>query len=435
MSIKHLKTIKIDTASTSNIVSLENINNISESLFQKPPKKGKLFKGPNWTAYTKENLGSIPCSIEKSLISDNKASPKIGFSTQSERFFPNQNLSKTRNPGPGSYNIRTDIENNTTRTSSSSFYSSKGLGNGFISSSNRFNTTNLYYCKYTPGPGSYCPENTTNIEHTITKSMLSQSLYTNKRTYSLQRKKETPGPGHYSPLGNAFDYMNSSKHALQEDSNFKSNVKRFGSIKANVVPGPGNYFKDEMYVDYNDKSKQVVNSYFFMNPVQKRISEDDIMEMHDIKTKQMKEDVTFKLIDKKGKVVCNVDYELTNKRYTNDNVVGLTKKDLFKLRNRTFVKDNAVHNVNRQKGMMMVINGKTDNNKEMQGIVEKNVSKGNKKNLFELNSPRWKRNAIEFRVPGPAYYHPCLQQKMRSFNKNKAAFIWTPGVINEDYED
>lgn len=437
MSINHLKSITTYTTSPSNIVSLEHINTLSESLFQKPPKRGKLFKGPNWTAYTKENLGSIPCSIEKSLISDNKGSPRVGFSTQSDRFFPPQNLSKTRNPGPGSYNI----ENNTTRTTTS-FHSCKGLGNGFISTSNRFNTTNLYYGKYTPGPGSYSPENTTNIQHNITKSMLSQSLYTNKKTYSLQRKKQTPGPGHYTPLGNTFDYMNSFIHPLQEDSNFKSTVNRFASTNGvSANPGPGKYFKDEMYVDYNDKSKQVVNSYYFMNPVQKRIGEDDIMEMYDIKTKQMKEDVTFKLRDKKGKVVCNGEYELlgnNNNRYVNDNVVGLTKKDLFKLRNKTFIKDNAVNDVRKQKGRMMVINGKVDddNNKERDcNSVEKSTGKGNKKDLFELNRPRWKKNAMEFKVPGPAYYHPCLQQKMRSFNKNKAAFIWTPGVINEDYEE
>ena len=319
---------------------------------------------------------------------------------------------------------------NTTKTSSS-FYSSKGLGNGFISTSTRFNTTNLYYCKYTPGPGSYYPENTTNIEHTITKSMLGQSLYSNKKTYSLQLKKQTPGPGHY----NTFDYPNNTVHTLQEDSMFKSKAKRFGVIKGNAVPGPGKYFKDELYVDYNDKSKQVGQSYFFMNPVQKRMSEDEQMEMYDIKTKQMKEDVTFKLRDKKGKVVSNVDYDCRNKRYMNDDVVGLTKKDLFKLRNKTFMKDNAVSGIKRRKGMKMVINTKADNGKEMECGVGKATGKGNKKDLFELNSPRWKKNEIEFKVPGPAYYHPCLQQKMLSFNKNTADFIWTPGVIKEDYED
>ena len=153
--------------------------------------------------------------------------------------------------------------------------------------------------------------------------MLSQSLYTNKKTYSLQRKKQTPGPGHYTPLGNTFDYMNSVIHPLQEDSNFKSTVNRFANTNnASANPGPGKYFKDEMYIDYNDKSKQVGNSYYFMNPIQKRIGEDDIMEMYDIKTKQMKEDVTFKLRDKKGKIICNGKYELlgssNNNRYVNE---------------------------------------------------------------------------------------------------------------------
>ena len=41
---------------------------------------------------------------------------------------------------------------------STSFYSSKGFGNGFVSQTERFNDSNLFYSKYTPGPGDYQPQ-------------------------------------------------------------------------------------------------------------------------------------------------------------------------------------------------------------------------------------------------------------------------------------
>ena len=73
MSGNHeLKRSLTDITVNSNVVSLENLNDVNESVFQKTTKKGKLFKGPNWTAYNKENLGSIPRNIEKSLVEDKK---------------------------------------------------------------------------------------------------------------------------------------------------------------------------------------------------------------------------------------------------------------------------------------------------------------------------------------------------------------------------
>ena len=78
--------------SDDNIVSLENLNEIYKDLFRKTTtttttSKGKVFKGSNWTAYNKENLGSIPQKIEKALIKDKKNTSKIGFSSTSKRFF------------------------------------------------------------------------------------------------------------------------------------------------------------------------------------------------------------------------------------------------------------------------------------------------------------------------------------------------------------
>ena len=93
-------------------------------------------------------------------------------------------------------------------------------------------------------------------------------------------------------------------------------------------------------------------------------------------------------------------------------------------------------NLNTQKGgaSLVVANGGLESDQGME-YIHKILSKPPKPNLFELYSPRWKKNELEFKVPGPAYYHPRIQQKVLSFNRNNVDFIWTPGVVNEDYEE
>ena len=95
-----LKRSKTDISMNSNIVTLENLNHINENIFRKTNPKGKIFHGPNWTAFSKENLGSIPGSMEKALVEDKKGMTKIGFSTQTERFYPKINSTIKNNPGP-----------------------------------------------------------------------------------------------------------------------------------------------------------------------------------------------------------------------------------------------------------------------------------------------------------------------------------------------
>ena len=105
-SLKHSKT---EFSMASNIVTLDNLNELGEKFFRKTTHKGKLYKGPNWTAYNKENLGSIPRTVEKALVEDKKGMTKVGFSTQTERFFPKIDSAKEC-PGPGTYNISGDMD-------------------------------------------------------------------------------------------------------------------------------------------------------------------------------------------------------------------------------------------------------------------------------------------------------------------------------------
>ena len=373
-TLKHSNT---ELQMASNVVTLDNLNEVDEKFFRKTTHKGKLFKGPNWTAYNKENLGSIPRTVEKALVEDKKGMTKVGFSTQTERFFPKMDSAK-QCPGPGTYNISGDMD--FTRTSTS-FYSSKGFGNGFVSQSERFNDSSLYYSKYAPGPGDKKKKKRGSIADDVNKMLLAKSLYNNKKTRSLKVKGNSPGPGHYNPIMDTFDLKWKINKYKGEDAVFQSVVPRFKKKKGLDVPGPGKYFKDEYYIDYNDKNKPKTMSYFFKNPSKKKV---DLLQKYDIKTKQQKEDARFKLITQKG--------------------------------NRIF---NSVGNI-----------GITASEQGME-YIHRIIHRPEKPDIFQLYAPRWKKNELALKVPGPAYYHPKNQPKALSFNNaDKTHFIVTPGAIN-----
>ena len=101
----------------------------TQNFFLRVGKPGRLFLQPNYTAFTKTNLGSIPSKIEKTLL---KTETSIPLTT-------NINTSL----------ISTDSRLNSTRTNDSIIsskdiknysksFSSKGYGNGFVSKVARF---------------------------------------------------------------------------------------------------------------------------------------------------------------------------------------------------------------------------------------------------------------------------------------------------------
>ena len=407
-----LKRSNTELSMPSNIVTIDNLNEYKENFFRKTSYKGKLFKGPNWTAYNKENLGSIPRTVEKALVEDKKGMTKVGFSTQTERFFPKPDSSK-QCPGPGSYNISGDMD--FTRTSTS-FYSSKGFGNGFVSQSERFNDSSLYYSKYAPGPGDYQPQKRGSIADDINKMLLAKSLYNNKKTRSLKVKGQSPGPGHYNPIMDTFDLKWKINKYKGEDAVFQSIVPRFKKKKGLDVPGPGKYFKDEYYIDYNDKNKPKTMSYFFKNPSAKKV---DLLQKYDIKTKQEKEDARFKLITQKG-----------NKIFNSVGAIGITAKDIYKIRNKGFLYGNVGKEPTLYEQQLVMANGGISSEQGME-YIHRIIHKPEKPDNFQLFEPRWKKNELALKVPGPAYYHPKIQQKKLSFNNaDKTKFIVTPGAIN-----
>ena len=105
-----------------NIVSVENFESMNEGYLLKAPKKGKLRKGPNWTAYKRENLGSIPRKTENILVDEKENKTHLGFNSSSERFYPRAQTVKYNYPGPGNYTSAKGFD--FTKTNNA-FYSSK----------------------------------------------------------------------------------------------------------------------------------------------------------------------------------------------------------------------------------------------------------------------------------------------------------------------
>lgn len=250
-----------------NIVSLENFEDINENYLLRAPKKGKLRRGPNWTAFNRENLGSIPRRTEKVLLED-RNKERLGFLTQLERFSIRPQSIKYNYPGPGTYKLHKNFDFTTT---SSSFYSSKGFGNGFVSETDRFDNPKEFYEKFYPGPGQYKTDETMSLNSTMSKTLTYKSLYDKSQCKSLKVKTEGPGPGFYDPKPVSPSKIDG------EYTVFKSNVRRFKKDDNSVsLPGPGNYFQDNDYLKYKQDTKNMNNdkfhttSHFFKMPLPKK---------------------------------------------------------------------------------------------------------------------------------------------------------------------
>ena len=155
---------------TSNIIEEEGSANISSTSTNKsfnPPqtflrvgKPGKLFLKPNWTAFTKTNLGSIPSKVEKTLIKTEESIP----------------ITVTLNKQIQKINLNQEQEDNKSRSFSTSF-SSKGYGVGFVSKVPRFDYgKRVVY----PGPGDYFPEKNDSMENDVNKSIFGKSMFSEK---------------------------------------------------------------------------------------------------------------------------------------------------------------------------------------------------------------------------------------------------------------
>ena len=390
----------------SQIELISPLENEIKPYFLKTTKSGHLYNHPIHTAFNKTNLGSIPSKIETTLI---KSPIKKIYSI----FNPKENYESTTIYNPSSFN------------KNSVSFSKKGLGNGFISKSQRFD--NLYKEKFKPGPCEYSKDKLT-IMNNIKKSIFCKGLFNNKENHSILPKKNFPGPCDYNPKFFESDNFKNEKNSYF----FISESERFKNfLNFNLNPGPGKYF--DKILEFGKKNNK--ENYFFKGNIKKK----------DNPIKRLKIDVgdyeksNFKLVDKKGDINTNwkninckisgneYEYNFQNKNNEKENKV-FQKFEPEKYNNKS--KENEKfneENENKNKN-------KNFNYKLFENIyIPINPNSNQKNDLFKLYSPRWKKKSkynteSKFSPPGPAYYNPKLPKNKISFNLNDKDFIYTNGI-------
>lgn len=449
----------------SNIATNNSTDN--QRLFLRVGKPGKLFLEPHYTAFTKTNLGSIPSKIEKTLIKTEESVP-ITITL-------NKNIRK---------NIDTSEEDQTSRDyrNSSTSFSSKGYGVGFVSQVPRFQNNRIIL----PGPGHYSPDKILSVENDVNKSIFGKSLFLDNNTKSLQllnnddnhfftsqellkRLKNQQYNNRY--LNNltydSFSNNNNASNISNSDEKkgnyfFDSKVKKFSGgmfDTGNKNPGPGRYFVN---TDFKIKNKNR-KSPDFMEPTKKKESPEKNFGL--LKNNEKK--IGFNLIDNKkngkistfwngapsfgnsydfGKTIKNgkkmketdnnYEYIFSNNMVKiPDNATSMNLKKLATLRFRT--KDNF--NIKDKKdGSLTKSRYRYDftydkNKNENSDLIMKDLLKFRRKDFFGLAPPRWDEgifhdNGSHFQIPGPAYYDPKFQSPKRSFNFNTKDFIFTNSV-------
>lgn len=189
-----------------------NLNTFSDfkTIINSSRSKGRLHTKPNWTAYNRKNLSSIPSKIENIIIDVKTESINKGFLSNTKRFFKRNEGEKFNYPGPGSYN---------NATKDNKIYSSKGYGQ-FASGKQRFDEYSDYIKMYEPGPSDYIL-NHNNIKEK-SNEVVKKGNNPKTKNFCLKEDFIGPGPGYYDTNKNVNNEQN-----LTNNFFFKSTSSRF----------------------------------------------------------------------------------------------------------------------------------------------------------------------------------------------------------------
>ena len=421
--------------------------------FLRTGRPGRLFLKPNYTAFTKTNLGSIPSKLEKTLVKTDTNKPLSTYINSTMTTF-----NKTKN----FENIKKEEKEKDIRNYTTSF-SSKGFGVGFVSKVNRFRD-NL--SGYLPGPADYSPDKYLTLVSNVEKSPFGKSLFKKKTSASLstasndtlynKSRQSKTSNSQKRTSRNIPDDFNNDK--INSDKNkgsyfFTSTSNRFnGNIfgNKNLNPGPGKYFF--YYNDIKIKNPDSLSSEFVLPPKKEinpinyyGLNENDNKKFgYHLKNKMKKnkantslnkpkitiEDNLFNKYNKSNISLANNSTRITS--LTNNNNSSKLPSLYFK-ENMSKMYNNSLKTEYLSLGSegdgSMNISVEDDKNKNSK-ILNKKIFKQRKRDNFSLSPPRWDEgyfhdNDSHFQVPGPAYYAPLIQNNKKSFNLNNKDFIFT----------
>ena len=444
-----------------NIEEIDKSNFNATKFFLRTGKPGHLFLKPNYTAFTKTNLGSIPSKLEKTLVKTDTNKPLSTYINSTITKFNKTDVFETLKK-----------EDKDIRTYSTSF-SSKGFGVGFVSKVNRF-SDNL--SGYLPGPADYNPDKYLTLLSNVEKSPFGKSLF-KKRTsaslstgssdnlYSQSNQTKTSSNKKTTFLSiNDISNENINNDKKKGSYFFTSTSDRFnGNIfgNKNINPGPGKYFLDNYFV--KNKKHNNLSSEFVLPPKKKinpinfyGLNENDKKKFGFQLINKMKKPKNISIINKSKN---NIEDNLFNK-YNKSNIslannstkiTSLTnnnnsskmasiyfKENLSKFNNSLKTEYISLVSENNSSLTLTFEDEKNKNNKIKNNIKKK--LKFRKRDNFSLSPPRWDEgyfhdNESHFQVPGPAFYAPKIQNNKKSFNLNNKDFIYTNSLPfkNDDY--
>ena len=443
------------------IEEIDKSNFNSTKFFLRTGKPGHLFLKPNYTAFTKTNLGSIPSKLEKTLVKTDTNKPLSTYINSTMTTF-----NKTKD-------FETVKKEDKDISKYSTSFSSKGFGVGFVSKVNRFGD-NL--SGYLPGPADYNPDKYLTILSNVEKSPFGKSLF-KKRTSASLSTGSTDNLYTPSTQSKISSSKKSTFLSLNDISNdninnnkkkgsyfFTSTSDRFnGNIfgNKNISPGPGKYF----FENNNIKIKNPENlSSEFVLPPKKKVNPINFFGLNENDNKKF----GFQLINKMrrpknisiwNKSKYNFEDNLFNKNNKSNSSLANNSTKVTSLTNNNnsskmpsfYFKDNLskfnsslkteyISLVPENNNSITSLTFEDEKNKNKIKNISKKKHKFKKRDNFSLSPPRWDEgyfhdNDSHFQVPGPAFYAPKTQNNKKSFNLNNKDFIYTNSLPfkNDDY--
>ncbi len=428
--------------------------------FLRTGRPGHLFLKPNYSAFTKTNLGSIPSRLEKTLIKTETNKPMSTFINNTLSSFK-----KKKNLKPVITEEK-DIRKYTTS------FSSKGFGVGFVSKVSRFGES---LSGYEPGPTDYYPDKNFTLLSKVEKSNFGKSFFKKKTSMSLTNFNTNLSPQSTMRSSTTSKNKNNTEininDSLKNSDNqklsyyFNSTSDRFnGGIfgPKNKNPGPGKYFFDNNNILIKDPEKlssefilpqkKMVNpiKYYGLNKNEKKKFKYLLSNKNrNGKIKYFWKGLGFNKNDEillKSKKFNKSNFSLENNStkltsvMTNNNMSNLPSLYFGDKKNKINCSKTEYISISPENSSW--VNGfeeSTIKNSKIANNIKK-MLKFKKKNYFSLSSPRWDQgyfhdNATHFQVPGPAYYAPKLQNTKKSFNLNNKDFIYTNSLPfkNDEY--
>ena len=446
-----------------NIEEIDKSNFNTTKFFLRTGRPGHLFLKPNYTAFTKTNLGSIPSKLEKTLVKTDTNKPLSTYINNTITTFNNHKDFEMKKK-----------EDKDIRLYSTSF-SSKGFGVGFVSKVSRFRD-NL--SGYLPGPADYSPDKYLTLLSNVEKSPFGKSLFKKKTSASLstnsndnlysqssQSKKSSGKNKRSITINDDISYDKNISDKNKGSYFFTSTSDRFnGNIfgNRNINPGPGKYFFDNDNIKI--KNPDSLSSEFVLPP-KKKINPINYFGLNENDNKKFGFHLTNKM---KRRKIDSIN-SLWNKPKFNfeDNLFNKCNKSNISLANNSTAINSLTNNNNSSKIPSILFKdniSKMNNSIKTEYIslvseknnsfslsnedeyiknnrnISKKIRKTRKRDNFSLSPPRWDEgyfhdNASHFQVPGPAYYAPTIQNNKKSFNLNNKDFIFTNSLPfkNDNY--